>query len=315
MKTVPLIYFMLIFSLVFILSSVKGQQINDSSFNTNLLKPAYLNKHPSVLIDAAHYNAFFTLNRIQPFCKLIYADGYNVDTIGRRFNSRMLSNYDIVVIFTAQGGPDESDSAEFSAFSDSEIEALINWIKKGGSLLFGVDHSPFNYAGLKLLTNLGIGLSFGRIEDSVFSEGGIENGPDGRRGTLIFSRQNELLGNHVITSGRNYQEQINKVITDGGQALKPPKGSITLFRISNTAYNGGIGNSDSYRMPVGVYNAQAIAFTLGNGRAVITADCSMWTAQLVKFNNKWVKYGMSRTDTDNRQFALNVMHWLSHLIN
>jgi hypothetical protein len=315
MKRNDLIYLVLIFPFAFILLSAKGQQVNDSSFNTHLINPAYSNRHPLVLIDAGHYNAFVTLNRIQPFSNLIRADGCNVDIVKRRFSPNLLSNYDICVIFTAQGGSDESDSTEFSAFSDSEIEALVNWIKNGGSLLFGVDHSPFNYAGNKLLESLGIGLSFGRIEDSVFSEGGIESGSDGRRGSLIFSRQNELLGNHVITSGRNYQEQINKVVTDGGQALKPPKGSITLFRISNTAYNSGIGNSDSYRMPVGGYNAQAIAFTLGKGRAVITADCSMWTAQLVKLNNNWVKYGMSRTDTDNRQFALNVMHWLSHIIN
>ena len=133
MKRNDLIYLVLIFPLAFILLSAKGQQVNDSSFNSHVINPAYSNRHPPVLVDAGHYNAFVTLNRIQPFCNLIKADGYNVITVKRKFSPNLLSNYDIVVIFTAQGGSDESDSTEFSAFSDSEIEALVNWIVHSNS--------------------------------------------------------------------------------------------------------------------------------------------------------------------------------------
>jgi hypothetical protein len=40
----------------------------------------------------------------------------------------------------------------------------------------------------------------------------------------------------------------------------------------------------------------------------------MWTAQLVKLDDRWVEFGMARQDLDNRQLVLNVMHWLSHRI-
>jgi len=88
-----------------------------------------------------------------------------------------------------------------------------------------------------------------------------------------------------------------------------------LFQLSPNAYNAGVESSTAYRKPIGAYNASAVAFPLGNGRVVITADCSMWTAQLLKSGDKWIEFGMAREDLDNRQFALNVMHWLSHLIN
>jgi hypothetical protein len=55
--------------------------------------------------------------------------------------------------------------------------------------------------------------------------------------------------------------------------------------------------------------------TPGKGRLVLTADCSMWTAQLVTRNGKEFQYGMARKDLDNRQFALNTFRWLSRVLN
>jgi hypothetical protein len=302
--------------LIFAPLNSKEQQINDSSFNTIVEHPAYRNVHPRVLIDAAHFNLFSTItNRIEPLTKLLSADGYQVDTITTRLSKRSLSNYQVLIILTAQGGPPESDSTFFSAFTDSEIEALYNWINNGGAILFGIDHSPYNYAGEKLLKRLAVGMSFGVIEDSVYSEAGIENGPDGRQSTLVFSRENGLLGNHPIINGRRSDERIKKMAVSSGEAIKGPKGSSVLLQLSSTAFNGGVGSVASYRKPVGTYSASAVAFKFGKGRVVITADCSMWTAQLVTINDKWTEFGMARKDLDNRQFALNVMHWLSHLIN
>ena len=54
--------------------------------------------------------------------------------------------------------------------------------------------------------------------------------------------------------------------------------------------------------------------TPGKGRLVLTADCSMWTAQLVTLNGKEFQYGMARKDLDNRQFALNTFRWLSRAL-
>jgi hypothetical protein len=312
MKLLLIIAFLLVVSVL----TSEAQQINDSLFNTTVADPAFKNQRPRVLIDAAHFNLFSTItNRIEPLTKLLEADGYLVDTASARFSKDLLSNHQIIVILTAIGASPQSDSTYFSAFTDSEIEVLYNWIKNGGSLLFGVDHSPYNYAGERLLRRLGVGISFGVIEDSVYSEGGLEKGPDARRENLVFSRENRLLGNHPILAGRDTAEAIVRVGISSGQSIKPPKGGSVLFQLSKHADNAGAGASTIYREPIGLNNASAIAFTLGNGRVVITSDCSMWTAQLVKSGDKWIEFGMARRDLNNRQFALNVMHWLSHLIN
>lgn len=312
MKLLSIIVCLLVFSVF----TSGAQQINDSLFNTSIVYPAYKSSGPQVLIDAGHFNLFSAYtNRLEPLTKLLEADGYGVDTTRRRFSRNLLSNDDILIILTATGGSPGSDSTYLSAFTDFEIEALYNWIRNGGSLLFGIDHSPYNYAGEKFLRRLGVEINFGGIEDSIYSEAGVEKGPDGRRATLIFSRKNGLIGNHPVNNGRSPDEEIKKVAVFSGQSMKGPKGSSVLLKLSPTAYNTGSGTVASYRKSIGNYNAAAIAFSLGKGRVVVTGDCSMWTAQFVSLNDTSVEFGMARKDLDNRQFALNVIHWLSHLAN
>jgi len=312
MKAVSIIAYLIIFWAY----TSDAQQMNDSLFNTTVARPAYKNQGPRVLIDAAHFNLFSTTtDRIEPLDKLLQADGYKVDLTKSRFTKNLLSNHKILIILTAIGGPSQSDSTYLSAFNDSEIQVLYDWIKTGGSLLFAIDHSPYNYAAEKLLKRLGVAIAFGGIEDSIHSEAGVEKGPDGRRATLVFTKENRLLGDHPIINGRNSNELVSKVAVFGGQSIKGPKGSSVLLKLSPTAYNTGAGTVASYRQPIGNYNAAAVAFPLGAGRVVVTSDCSMWTAQFVTLNERWIEFGMARRDLDNRQFALNVMHWLSHSIN
>ncbi len=52
---------------------------------------------------------------------------------------------------------------------------------------------------------------------------------------------------------------------------------------------------------------QGLAFEWGEGRVVILGESAMVTAQV----SGRVRYGMNTPDNDNRQFVLNVMHWLS----
>ena len=58
--------------------------------------------------------------------------------------------------------------------------------------------------------------------------------------------------------------------------------------------------------------AQGIAFKFGKGRVVVLAEAAMMSAQLAGHNK--VKFGMNRSGIDNRQLALNIMHWLSRVL-
>ncbi|PYS32009.1 MAG: hypothetical protein DMF75_13160 [Acidobacteria bacterium] len=58
--------------------------------------------------------------------------------------------------------------------------------------------------------------------------------------------------------------------------------------------------------------AQGIAFNFGKGRAVVFGEAAMLSAQVTGPNG--MKFGMNRPGIDNRQLALNIMHWLSGLL-
>jgi hypothetical protein len=58
--------------------------------------------------------------------------------------------------------------------------------------------------------------------------------------------------------------------------------------------------------------AQGIALKFGKGRVVVLAEAAMMSAQLAGPERR--KFGMNRPGIDNRQMALNIMHWLSGLL-
>ena len=58
--------------------------------------------------------------------------------------------------------------------------------------------------------------------------------------------------------------------------------------------------------------AQALAFKFGKGRVVVLGEGSMLSAQLTGSDNQ--PLGMNLPGIDNKQLALNIMHWLSGLL-
>ncbi len=62
--------------------------------------------------------------------------------------------------------------------------------------------------------------------------------------------------------------------------------------------------------------ARAIALEFGEGRVVVIAESAMLTAQVARVPFRpFERVGLHSPDTDNQQFALNVMHWLSGLLD
>jgi len=58
--------------------------------------------------------------------------------------------------------------------------------------------------------------------------------------------------------------------------------------------------------------AQGLTMSFGKGRVVVLAEAAMLSAQLAARDGK--PFGMNRAGIDNRQLALNIMHWLSALL-
>jgi hypothetical protein len=58
--------------------------------------------------------------------------------------------------------------------------------------------------------------------------------------------------------------------------------------------------------------SQGIVIKSGKGRVVVLGEAAMLSAQLAGPNKN--PFGMNRPGIDNRQFALNLMHWLSGML-
>jgi hypothetical protein len=124
---------------------------------------------------------------------------------------------------------------------------------------------------------------------------------------LIFRRSNHLIGDHPITRGRDESERINLVQTYAGTSLKGPAGSTPLLKLSDSAIDR--------LLPAGQTSAagraQGVAFRLGRGRVVVMGEAAGLTAQV---RGAGESFGMNVPGLDNRQLALNIMHWLSGVL-
>ncbi|MDR3618261.1 MAG: hypothetical protein P4L85_02850 [Paludisphaera borealis] len=276
-----------------------GGQRADPDFDTKVARPAYTSKHPRVLFDEAHNNFHTAGGRYKPFAEVVANDGYKITPSKDKFTAERLSTGDVLIIANALGAagmgrPGASDSA----FTKAEIDAVHDWVQAGGSLLLITDHAPFGSAAESLAKRLGVDMSKGFTSDPENSEGGETS--------LVFTRKNNLLGDHPITRGRDDSERINRVQTFTGQSLKGPVESVAILKLADTAVDEGA--DEKPKSAAG--RAQGVAFTFGKGRVVVLGEAAEMSAQLI--GNE--RFGMNVKGLDNRQLALNIMHWLSGLL-
>ena len=307
--------FVIIAACLFLAQAVttRGQQMADPDFDTKVARPAYTKKQPKVLFDEAHRNFHTTDGRYKPFATLITNDGYQVTPNKEKFQKSTLNGYDILVIANASG-PDANlgAAAKESAFTDEECDVVRDWVRAGGSLLLIADHSPYGSAAENLGKRFGVDMSKGYTADPENYDKESNN-----QGLIIYTRESGRLANHPITRGRNASERINRIIAFTGQSLKGPADSIAFMKLAASAI-------DQFPKPGGerekpdvsaAGRAQGIAMRVGRGRVVMLGEAAMLSAQVIKRPNQPdFRMGMNVSGIDNRQFALNTMHWLSHLL-
>ena len=99
---------------------------------------------PKISIDKAH-SPFVQRGTYDPFVKLMREDGYRIEYSETEITAQVLEGLDIFVIVNAY----KKNFASFSvmqppsAYKDSEIDALRDWVSAGGRLLLIADHAPF----------------------------------------------------------------------------------------------------------------------------------------------------------------------------
>jgi len=280
----------------------------DPSFDASVASPTYHGNGPVVLYDEGHHNAHTAAAGYRPLVELLRHDGYTVRTTNQPFTAEQLRGASMLMLVAAVGANPTNDS---SAYTEAECQAIAEWVGAGGSLLLVTDHWPYGLAARSLGSRFAIHLTGGFVEDPKYHD------PERGESHLVFSKENGLLGEHPITRG------LNRVITFTGGSLKGPDGATWLLRLSDSATQRPSGPARVERSggdervmmeygdprPAGGW-AQGIALEFGRGRVVVLGEAGMLRAQ----KDRSGLVGMNVPGYDNRQFALNLAHWLSRAI-
>ena len=265
---------------------------------------------PRVLVDAAHGNFHTIDGRFAAFAKLLRADGYRVASADKPTSAELLSAADVFVIANAVK---DGENAQWvlptpPAFAPDEVTTLVKWVQDGGSLLLIADHMPFPGSVAELADAFGIAFRNGYAIKSV-SEGG----------SVIFTRAGGL-AEHAITRGRNAAEQVTALKTFTGQAFSAVVPVEPLIRMPDDwavffpQEAGKFTSTTPSESTRGLL--QGAVLRHGRGRVAVFGEAAMFTAQTQVLGDTVVhRMGMNDPEaSQNAQFVLNVLHWLSGLL-
>ena len=266
---------------------------------------------PVVVVDAAHGNFHTVDGRYSAFAELLGLDGYRIQSANTRVTPDLLGQAGVFVISNAVHG---GDDAEWKlptppAFTSDETGVIVNWVKKGGSLLLIADHMPFPGGTADLANEFGI----------IFLNGfAMKSAKDG--GTLSFTRSSGLLADHAITRGRSESEMIESITSFTGQAFRfvtpvqplmiMPDDWEVLLPIEAWVFDESTPTISARGL------IQGGVLRYGAGRVAVFGEAAMFTAQTSVSDEVVSQMGLNHPSASaNSQFLLNVMHWLTGLID
>jgi len=304
MKTTCIVRLLLLLIWGLLISCQNHSTTPDNEFNVTVDEPRLSGQR--VVFDQGHKNHHQIGRTYKPFANLLRNDGCNVESTDKPIDTSVLSTADIFIIPTAMG---EEEPGEKSPFTDNEIKSLEEWVRNGGSILLVTEHYPFGLAMEPLLTRFGVKVHNGYTEDSTMTNKEVID-------ALLFDKSKGQLSNsHPITS------TINRVNTFTGSAIKGDSTWTRLLILSDNAQNYNVDvkvERDGGDIRVNVSYAdfypgrdysQGLCKNYGQGKIVVLSESALLTAQIDKNGNK---FGMNISDTDNKEFALNIIRWLAN---
>jgi len=266
-------------------------------YDASVNSPSCTANCPVILFDAAHNNYHTASGRYKPYAELMANDGFKVIENKAPFTKEMLAKTNVVIIASPN-----------SSFSITEIKLLNDWIKKGGSFLAITDHDNFSFDNL--LESLGVKTPETNFTDDTVHARIMKDGVTKNPRHIVFSANANLLGDHPIINGKNGSEKINVVMTFSGRTIIAPPESSLLLRLSETAISYLTIEptqrtiEESVAVKCNGARAFGTAFNFGKGKVVVVGEAAMQTVQQADG-------GFNTPGCDNKQFALNIMRWLT----
>lgn len=281
-----------------------SQQIADTTYNPEIKNPAYgLGKGPVVFIDEGHNNFHTKNGRYKAFSNLLERDGYIVKEYKSEFNEKELAKGKIIVISNALNEINVENwfLPTPSAFTESEIREIEQWVYKGGSLFLIADHMPMAGAAEDLAKVFGFEFTNGFVFDTL------------SKGPAFFNIEEKTLIESSITKGRDPAESVGQIATFTGQGFKIPDDAIPILTFNKNYVNmlpdtAWVFDNNTTKFSVEGWSQGAYK-KFGKGRIVVFGEAAMFTAQLA--GPKKIKAGMNNeVAPENYQLLLNIIHWL-----
>ena len=289
------------------IGALAGQQVADTAFAPPIPSPAYPpGTGPRVGIDEAHANFHTMDGRFLAFARLLARDGYRVAPVRHSFSPQTLAGLDILVISNALGDTTNIVVPTRSAFTPSEIAAVVTWVEQGGALLLIADHMPFPGAAADLARAFGVYFING------YAASTIRGAP-----SFMFRRTDGSLPASALADGRGPDERVDSVLTFGGQAFRARVALQPVFVIPDSAlvlmpHRWGAFSDSTPRFAAGGL-LQAATLSVGAGRVAFFGEAAMFSAQRIEPGGGLM--GMNApAAAQNATFVRNVLHWLSGLV-
>lgn len=284
-------------------SFLLSQHLVDTTYNPAIHNPVYQSgKGPVITIDGGHNN-FHTLNgRYRPFSNLLERDGYIIVENKDVFRKKELEKCKILVIANALNeNVEDWVIPDPSAFTDSEIDEIRQWVLEGGSLFLIADHMPFPDASKNLAKAFEFEFTNGFVFDTL------------SEGPAFFNLKDKTLSDCIITQGRDSTESVEQIASFTGQAFKIPDDATSILTFSKNYVNFIPDTAWVFDNNTIKFNAegwsQGAYKTFGKGKVVVFGEAAMFTAQLA--GPQKLKGGMnSELAPENFQLLLNIIHWL-----
>lgn len=287
-------------------------QVGDNKWVPTVATPEFSHgEGPLILVDAAHGNFHTIDGRFSAFAELLKLDGYRVRSAETSVTPELLEHAGVLVISNAILGGDNADWTlpTPSAFTQHEITAITDWVDNGGSLLLIADHMPFPGATAKLADEFGI----------VFFNGFAMKSTT-ERAPLSFTRSSGSLADHAITRGRTESEKVESVTSFTGQAFRFVSDVQPLMYLPNDWIVLMPIEAWEFDESTPIVSARGLiqggVMQHGEGRVAVFGEAAMFTAQTSIRDGDVQQMGMNHPSaSENAQFVLNLVHWLSGRLN
>lgn len=287
------------------------QQVADPLVDLTVAHPAYAQSAgPRVVIDGAHNNFHTVDGRYAPFAQLLRNDGFVVDGSTAAFTDASLASVKVLVIAnaiaTANATPVENGGTGWalptpSAFTPDEIAAVHRWVEGGGSLFLIVDHMPMSGNAHDLAASFGVQFENG-FAFSTRPGSGPQH-PD------LFTRENGGLVDSSIYAN------VHQVRTFTGSAFSASGANVhPVLRLNEhwTVLEPTVAWQFDANTPTvsGADKLQGALIEVGRGRVAVFGEAAMFTAQVAGPNQ--TPMGLRAPGAEeNKQFALDIVHWLA----